>query len=172
MKFLSSISLILIAAAISTNALPTASDSTPASTLIARGYSASGAETSYCMWPSRWIVCNKAKGHATEALTAAQQNFPANTLHNGKGDAFRHCYWNARMTVDMGQDTAKTFADLHEEGGGGPAAEGEMDLANNASGRKFGEEVKSGGGDDGDKYARALAKCKSAANSGVLKVLG
>ncbi|KAG0644410.1 hypothetical protein HOY80DRAFT_878524 [Tuber brumale] len=170
MKFLSSLSLLLIAAASTgTSALPTATDSTSA--LVARGYSASDAETRYCLWPSRWNVCSKAKDHAGEALTAAEQNFPASTLHNGKGDAFRHCYWNARMTVDMGKGTAKTFADLHEEGGDGPAAEKDMDLSNNASGRKFGEEAKNGGGSDGDKYARALTKCKNAANSGALKVL-
>jgi len=170
MKFLSSVSFFLITTATYTSALPTTTDST--STLAARGYSASGPETRYCLWPSRWNVCNKAKGHATEALTAAEQNFPANTLHNGKGDAFRHCYWNARMTVDMGKDTAKTFADLHEEGGDGPQAEKDMDLANNASGRQFGEEAKSGGGNNDDKYARALTKCKNAANSGALKVIG
>ncbi|CUS11844.1 unnamed protein product [Tuber aestivum] len=52
-----------------------------------------------------------------------QQNFPLDTLHNGKGDAFCHCYWNARMTVDI------------MEGGNGPAAEREIDPANNAPGR-------------------------------------
>jgi hypothetical protein len=65
--------------------------------LDTRGYPGGGnaAEEDYCfsiLHPNRALECIKAKDLADEALSNAQNNFPASTLHNGSGDAYRHCY--------------------------------------------------------------------------------
>ncbi|RPB03961.1 hypothetical protein L873DRAFT_39949 [Choiromyces venosus 120613-1] len=136
MKFISNISLILIAAVSSATALPVPADDL--SNVFTGSWSSNSAQYRYCMMTTRWEGCFMAREHSYIARTA--------TLHNGKGDAFVQCYWNARMTVEMGEDLAKRFADLHVGGGDGPAAEKEMDLANGAFGREIGEEAKSSGG--------------------------
>jgi len=47
-----------------------------------------------------------------DALSTAQRKFPRNELHNGKGDAFRHCYWSCIMSLRMGGDQANLLAIL------------------------------------------------------------
>jgi hypothetical protein len=94
------------------------------------------AEWQYCRVPSHTSLCNKASKHADAALAEAQRRWEG--LHNGRGDAFRHCYWNARMTRDFGQGTAKGFADRHEKNPDQPAIEKKMDLFNNNVGREVG----------------------------------
>jgi hypothetical protein len=49
------------------------------------------AEEDYC-YSIHALDCIEAKDLADEALSNAQNNFPASTLHNGSGDAYRHCY--------------------------------------------------------------------------------
>lgn len=95
------------------------------------------AEWKYCRIPSHTSLCSKASDHADAALAEAQRRWEG--LHNGRGDAFRHCYWNARMTRDFGKGTAKGFADRHEQNPGQPAIEKKMDLFNNDVGRTVGE---------------------------------
>ncbi|MFJ6415783.1 DUF6973 domain-containing protein [Paeniglutamicibacter sp. NPDC091659] len=68
------------------------------------------------------------------ASKEASKRFAKKTLHNGKGDAFRHCYWNARMTKSMGSNYAGIIATNHEDVNKGPAKERSMDLKNNATG--------------------------------------
>jgi hypothetical protein len=58
--------------------------------------------------------------------------------HNGAEDAFRHCYWSCRMTQEIGADQASTVGTVHEDCGGGPAAETAMDMFNNAIGISVG----------------------------------
>jgi hypothetical protein len=77
------------------------------------------------------------KEDADKALAAAQALYPAATLHNGQGDAFRHCYWNALMTRRTSAARAKEFADAHETNPGQPEAEMRMDLNNNEVGRNL-----------------------------------
>lgn len=79
----------------------------------------------------------KAKGIADSASKKAQKYFPG-SLHNGAGDAWRHCYWNCAMTGELGAKQAKEVADNHEKHGKGPALENQMDLHNNAAGRACG----------------------------------
>ncbi|ERF74602.1 hypothetical protein EPUS_00732 [Endocarpon pusillum Z07020] len=126
-------------------------------------YFPSVTEIGWCMIPWNVDDCVKAQGHADIAAQAAQNLFPANTLHNGKGDAFRHCYWNARMTIDLGAGNAKSIGDNHEDGSNGPAEEKRMDLANNASGRNIGASAGS--------YASAQEACRVAAVNGRLVTL-
>ncbi|MGK5030541.1 DUF6973 domain-containing protein [Janthinobacterium sp. MDT1-19] len=63
--------------------------------------------------------------------------------HNNSWDAFRHAYVSAEMTRVHGSLTAKILGDMHEIKGDftrdQPWAEKNMDLWNNAAGRKIGE---------------------------------
>jgi hypothetical protein len=122
-----------------------------------------------CINPFNVAACLAAQTHADVASSQAAKRFASSSLHNGKGDAYRHCYWNARMTIDFGADKAKTIATAHEEGSDGPAAEKKMDLANNATGRSIGGSAS--GSSKSAKYTSAEATCRSRANGGQLKTL-
>jgi hypothetical protein len=107
--------------------------------------------------------CAKSKSDADTAAAAARESYPANTLHNGIGDAFRHCYWNALMTISVGRNSAKKIADLHEDNNPtGPIGEREMDLKNNEIGRQVGSESKT--------PAEARAKCDAHVQTGYLQL--
>ncbi|CAF1414764.1 unnamed protein product [Rotaria magnacalcarata] len=107
--------------------------------------------------------CAKAKTNADVAAAEAQNSYPAQTLHNGIGDAFRHCYWNALMTISIGRDQAKKVADLHEDNNTtGPLEERAMDLKNNEIGRQVGSESKT--------TDEARAKCADHVETGYLQL--
>lgn len=74
---------------------------------------------------------------AQVAMDATQRLFSSSYgYHNDNADAFRHSYWNGRMTIFTTQDFAKKFADAHEDGGiRNPDLEREMDFYNNNEGR-------------------------------------
>ena len=59
-------------------------------------------------------------------------------LHNGKADAYRHAFWNARDTADFGTFITKLFTDAHEWNSCNHPKESEMDFFNNAQGRVIG----------------------------------
>ena len=66
------------------------------------------------------------------------QGLPASALHNGAGDAFRHCLWSCLMARNIGARNAALIADEHENAGrreGQPSDEEAMDRANNVVGR-------------------------------------
>ena len=75
---------------------------------------------------------------AGKALTEAAKRYPPQSLRNGAGDAFRHCYWSALMTRDIGFLNTKAITDSHEEGPGIPEDEKAMDLHNNLQGMVIG----------------------------------
>jgi hypothetical protein len=77
--------------------------------------------------------------NATTALAEAQKRFAAPSLHNGAGDAFRHCFWSAMNARDQGKDLAEAFGKAHEDWVGNPAAEKIMDLYNNSVGYEIGK---------------------------------
>ncbi|MCU1228690.1 MAG: hypothetical protein JWO97_1574 [Acidobacteria bacterium] len=54
---------------------------------------------------------------------------------DGPGDAYRHSFWNCRMTAAIGADQAATIATNHETLGTGSALSHAMDLFNNRVGR-------------------------------------
>lgn len=58
-------------------------------------------------------------------------------VDSGTANAYKHTMWNAAMTYEIGEKTAKTFADAHEYGQIDEAATN-MDLENNAIGREIG----------------------------------
>lgn len=83
------------------------------------------------------IDAYRASTLADEALAAANAT-GLSGLHNGPADAWRHCFWNCNMTHALGYDQAETIANNHEQHGGGPANENQMDLFNNEVGRDCG----------------------------------
>ncbi len=87
------------------------------------------------IWNVGLIPGYRAKELAAEALEAAQQTgLPG--LHNGPADAWRHCYWNCRMTNVIGKDDAAFIAKNHEEQAeNNPTAERMMDTWNNQEGQ-------------------------------------
>ncbi len=102
------------------------------------GEEANDAEKKYCKGvhgPQRKWRCWKASKLAEKALRSAERFFPG-TLHNGAGDAFRHCVWSGWMTNRWGADQAKKFGDLHEAGIPHDDPEKIMDRRNNRRGRK------------------------------------
>lgn len=79
------------------------------------------------------------RGIADEALAEAQRRMPSGTpgsaFTDGHGDAFRHCYWNARLTREFGEVWTRAFCTAHEARAGNEAMSEAMDLYNNEVGR-------------------------------------
>ena len=98
--------------------------------------------------------------------------------HNGPGDAVRHCVWNCKMTRKVGEETAKDFADAHEESSTCDD-ETDMDLHNNKIGRELGKKPRysysltKGGGTTRKKIPGRSCKdmCEKALRDKMLKVL-
>lgn len=121
-------------------------------------------EWAHCRKPGNWIDCVKVKKHKDTSLQATEKYYDRITWLNGRGDAFRHCYWIGRIAVDIGQEKAKLFGDMHEDGASwNPPLEKEMDLRNNAAGRW--------GASHSKNYEDVLYLCKHAADSGHLWVI-
>lgn len=92
---------------------------------------------------------------AVDGLNRYTESFAYSGDDCSPRNAFKHAYWNAMMTVNLGVDIAKKWADLHEIGNDGsgdkcpyPSRTGEiynpsskMDYHNNAVGRQVGIEV-------------------------------
>lgn len=89
------------------------------------------------------------------------------TQWNGKGDAFRHCYWTGLMTQKQSATVAAIIGDIHEDHASRyklqPIEEKNMDLFNNAFGRRVGAMYS-----DQESVARY---CFQASNNGSLKTL-
>lgn len=64
---------------------------------------------------------------------------PNHTSYNNEADAFKHCYWQAEMTLFFGKDIAKFLGDKHEDRADNPDNEKFMDLHNNEVGREIGK---------------------------------
>ena len=91
-----------------------------------------------------------------EASTLAEILYKNNGVHNGYGDAFRHCYASCRLTQEFGSVVAYSLGELNEMRGdyynlkkeevsyndlrqGQHGCERRMDTKNNAIGLGFGE---------------------------------
>lgn len=70
-------------------------------------------------------------------------------------DAFRHAYWNAIMTRDVGYDFAKEISENHELNPDNKNSI-KMDLHNNQIGRNLGQKLKEQGILDNDSYAKEI----------------
>jgi hypothetical protein len=98
---------------------------------------ASWTEKWHAFWGVGPIDAYRASEIADESLRAAvKTGLPG--MHNGLADAWRHCFWNCRMTDAIGADQAETIANNHEADNPGPILESTMDLANNVQGRRCG----------------------------------
>ena len=116
-----------------------------------------------CVCACGMSKCKKAAQLASDALAEAQKRFPADSLHNGAGDAWRHCYWSCEMAKDIGQKCAKIIGDIHEDAGdrkGQPKNEREMDEHNNSVGHGLASQS-----------GNCADLCQQALNDGKLKTL-
>jgi Domain of unknown function (DUF6973) len=57
--------------------------------------------------------------------------------NDGHRDAYRHCFWNARLTKEYGANWTRQFTTAHEAIPGNTASREAMDLFNNEVGRKI-----------------------------------
>lgn len=68
---------------------------------------------------------------------------PGHRSYNNEGDAFKHCYWQAEMTLFFCRWIANWMGIKHEDDNPlNNRAEREMDLHNNAVGREIGISIK------------------------------
>jgi hypothetical protein len=111
-----------------------------------------------------WLI-GTIKGDAEKALKEAQVRLPGPGLHNGRGDAFRHCYWAALLARDIGEQDAKEYLDAHEDWADNPPDEKAMDTYNNGQGIAIGKL------DAKASDPQLAAKCIEALNAGKLKTL-
>ncbi len=58
--------------------------------------------------------------------------------YNDASDAFRHCYYSALLTRDIGLSNARFFMEAHELFEGNPLNEFRMDMQNNHIGFRLG----------------------------------
>ena len=129
------------------------------------------AEIVWCSSPYNRLLCFRAYvTHRNAARSSTEILFGDADSTDDPGDAFRHCYWSARLTIDMGVRTAKGFGDRHESHSTTTESERRskvMDLTNNAHGRNAGSAVT--GNRDAIKYSRANIKCYRWARDGTLQ---
>jgi hypothetical protein len=71
----------------------------------------------------------------TDAEDTAKEEFGGE--QDDHTDAFRHTYWNARMTQEFGEDWTKEYTSKHEARPDNAAVREAMDLYNNEVGRKI-----------------------------------
>jgi hypothetical protein len=82
---------------------------------------------------------------------------------NDRSDAFRHCFWSALLSREIGYAAALRFTTAHESSPTNDPAEKAMDLHNNSVGLKIGWSKASD--------QMLSLRCMAALNSGQLKVL-
>ena len=120
-----------------------------------------GAGARFCAQPGNWGKCASATSAADNALARSQAKFDRDSPNQGKGDAYCHCYWSARMTIDMSAGEAQGFGDRHEAESSG--SDKEMDLANSATGRSVGQSYRT--------YDSASNRCEWLARNNRLMTL-
>lgn len=77
------------------------------------------------------------KSSKDRAFNETKKRFGTNG-HNDASDAFRHCFWSAMLSRDLGYYNAKEFTTAHEDWPGNPPGEQRMDLHNNGVGLQIG----------------------------------
>jgi RHS repeat-associated protein len=112
----------------------------------------------YGLWRSPSDIYN-------DALKDAQSKFPRSDLHNGSGDAYRHCLASCMMAGEDGNAVASFLGWANEKRGdwthNQERGEREMDDYNNAQGRQCAKSAKS--------TQDCQQSCMSAVTSGNLK---
>ena len=118
-------------------------------------------EFAECVIDVDLFSCTNARNNSVTAVNAALAAFSAGTQRNGKGDAMRHCTWNALMVHSIGFDAAVKIAFNHEVIWNGPANEVAMDKYNNGKGRIAGQKNATN--------SAATKQCKTWATASALK---
>lgn len=90
-----------------------------------------------CVFSIGLNLCTTAYEDSKTAGNSAAAKFPY-SLHNGKGDAYRHCYWSGLMTRHIGSGNALFVGENHEDFNFSTSQEYEMDSYNNRQGRLAG----------------------------------
>lgn len=155
-----SIEVALAPAAGQTLAFPVLLDPSGAS------YDVTPSERRYCMWNP--YDCSKARDMAEVAVKYAKDYYADSSLWLGKGDAFRHCYWNALMEIYIDHETAYEVATRHESQSRGN--DKEMDLRNNKKGRAIGRYYNERHS-NGEASKKARSSCKSNLSRGNLWIV-
>jgi hypothetical protein len=121
-----------------------------------------------------WGQLLQIKKLADKAESAAEKIYPLWSQEDGPGDAFRHLYWSALMTVHLGFAMAKYVGDQHENIEGDyqeRVKKGDlhkrtlMDLHNNHVGRQIGL------ANPRSSDAKLTKECQKAISLGRAKVL-
>lgn len=95
----------------------------------------STALASWCASGARVRVCLTGLGLGDAAQKSMIAHYP-HAANEGRGDAFRHCFWNDLMESRLGGPNATSIATLHESGQPHDFSYN-MDLNNNHWGREF-----------------------------------
>jgi len=93
--------------------------------------------------------------------------------HNDDSDAFRHCFWSAILSRELGFQKALQFTTFHESRSDNPPAEKEMDLHNNFVGLNIGKQfihIAPGVGEFIESDKEISDRCYKAYQEGKLKV--
>lgn len=120
--------------------------SSPLTRVDPMGLQSIGAKEAACILfetAGGWAGLNAAREAKNRALREARKRYPGRGLHNGEGDAWRHCYWMCLMARNgwVGPDNARSIGRCHENAGdrnGQPPGERDMDLHNNDVGISIG----------------------------------
>jgi len=85
----------------------------------AAAYSPNGTEISWCAWPSRWLVCEKAyvMGNLADEVENGIWAGDPQFGDGKKSNAFKHSVWNSYMYREfLSWPEAQGFSDRHEAG--------------------------------------------------------
>ena len=116
---------------------PTASDPTSSDVQASSSYEPGEAEKWFCGRPWNYKRCLRARSLGRRTVKAQVRLYGKRRaqIPDGRADAFRHCYWSALMTWDLGASFAKSIGDAHEYFRGN--MDSAMDLWNNFIGRRI-----------------------------------
>lgn len=92
--------------------------------------------------PAAWLSASKMLGIKRESDPVGREAYPGQGKDRQE-DAFRHSYWNARMTQEFDARRAKELASMHEAHADPTPLDEKretMDLYNNEVGRRIGEQ--------------------------------
>ena len=129
------------------------------------------AEKAWCIRPWNSWDCVNAHKLAEEAFDLTEELFTPGEIHNGLGDAFRHCYWSATLTMKVDDDVARTITSNHEDYPGNPSDEKAMDAHNNNIGHMVGSILLEFRFSDEKRKEYASILCEVLAWDGTLRTL-
>jgi hypothetical protein len=123
---------------------------------------ASSDEIAWCAMNFSCLIVNDATSWAS---STAEWKYPE-SLHNGKGDAFRHCIWAGALANRVGYDRAFTQVMVHEDPATEPMNEVSMDVANDLTGLGIGDRSRTEGGSDS--WGWIMSECATQADGRAL----